>query len=93
MLLIVDKSIRGGICHSIYRCAIAYNKYMQDHDKDKEPSYLKHCGVNSFYGWAMLEKLPVYNSGWIKDTSQFSEHFLKSYSQENDEGCFIEVGF
>ena len=40
----------------------------------------------------MLEKLPVYNSGWIKDTSQFSEHFLKSYSQENDEGCFIEVG-
>ena len=28
MLLIVDKSIRGGICHSIYRCAIANNKYM-----------------------------------------------------------------
>ena len=35
MLLMVEKSIRGGICHSIYRYAKANNKYMKDYDKIK----------------------------------------------------------
>ena len=30
MLLMVEKVIRGGICHSIYRYAKANNKYMKD---------------------------------------------------------------
>ena len=34
MLLIVEKSIRGGICHFIYWYAKANNKYMRD-DKSK----------------------------------------------------------
>ena len=29
MLLMVEKGIRGGICHSIYRYAKATNKYMK----------------------------------------------------------------
>ena len=36
MLLIVEKGIRGGICHSIYQYAKANNKYMKDYDKNKE---------------------------------------------------------
>ena len=35
MLLMVEKGIRGGICHSIYRYAKANNKYMKDCDKKK----------------------------------------------------------
>ena len=35
MLLIVEKGIRGGICHSIYRYAKANNKYMKDMTKIK----------------------------------------------------------
>ena len=35
MLLIVEKSIRGGICHSVYWFAKANNKYMRDYDKNK----------------------------------------------------------
>ena len=31
MLLMVEKSIRGGICHSIYRYAKANKKYMKDY--------------------------------------------------------------
>ena len=38
MLLMVEKGIRGGICHSIYRYAKANNKYMKDYDKNKESS-------------------------------------------------------
>ena len=29
MLLMVENSIRGGICHSIYAYAKAYNKFMK----------------------------------------------------------------
>ena len=32
MLLMEEKGIRGGICHSIYEYAKAYNKYMKDYD-------------------------------------------------------------
>ena len=34
MLLMVEKGIRGGICHSIYRYTKANNKYMKDYDKN-----------------------------------------------------------
>ena len=36
MLLMVEKSIRGIVCHSIYRYPKANNKYMKDYDKNKE---------------------------------------------------------
>ena len=36
MLLMVEKDIRGGICHAIHRCAKANNKYMKDYDKSFE---------------------------------------------------------
>ena len=35
MLLMVEKGIRGGICHSIYRYSKAHNKYMKDYEKNK----------------------------------------------------------
>ena len=38
VLLMVEKFIRGGISHSIYRYAKANNKYMKDYDKNKKPS-------------------------------------------------------
>ena len=31
MLLMVEKSIRGIICHAIHRCVKANNKYMKDY--------------------------------------------------------------
>ena len=91
MLLMVQKGIRGGICHFIYRYAKANNKYMRDHDKNKESSCIQYWDVNNLYGWAMLQKLPVYNFEWIKYTSQFNEHFFKKFNEESDEGYFLEV--
>ena len=48
MLLMVEKGIRGRICHSIYRYAKAKNKYMR-HDKNKESQYIQYWDVNNLY--------------------------------------------
>ena len=78
MLLIVEKGIRGGICHAVYWYVKANSKYMKDYDKNKESLYLKYWDLNDLYGWEMSQKLPVSNFKWIEDTSQFNEDFMKS---------------
>ena len=92
-LLMVEKGIRGGICHSIYQYAKAKNKYMKDYDKNKESSYLKYWDVNNLYGWAMPQKLHVKNFKQDEDISEFDESFIKNYNNESEEGYFIEVDF
>ena len=77
MLLMVEKGIRGAICHSIYQYVKANNKYMKVYDKNKESSYLQYWDLNDLYGWAMSENLLVNNFEWIKDTSHFNEDFIK----------------
>ena len=91
MLLMVEKGIRGVICHAVHQYAKAINKYMKDYDENKESSYLKYWDVNSLYGWAMLQKLSVNKFEWIEGTSQFNEDFIKKYNEESNEGSFLEV--
>ena len=50
----VEKGIRGGICHSINRHAKANNEYMKDYDKNEQLSYFKYwlyiiCVVGQCY--------------------------------------------
>ena len=72
----VEKGIRGVICHFIHRYAKANNKYMKHYDKNKESSHIQYQDVNNLHGWASQE-LPVNNFEQIKDTSQFNELFEK----------------
>ena len=78
MLLMVEKGIRGGMCHAICHYAKANSKYTKDYDKIKESSCRKYWDVNNLYGWAMSQKLPVNNFEWIKEISQFKEDFTKN---------------
>ena len=91
ILLMVEKSIRGGICQVIYRCAKAYNKYMSNHDKRKIISYLMYLDANNLYGWEMSLKLPVNGFKWVRDLSKFNESFIKNYNENSDRGYFLEV--
>ena len=70
-MLLVEKGIRGKICHSLYRYAKANNKYMEDYDQNKELSYIQYYDVNNLYGWAMLQKLRV----TLRKKSQNAELF------------------
>ena len=71
MLLMVEKGIRGGICHAIYRYAKANNKYMKNYNKDKEKLFLHYLDDNNLYGWAMSQKLPAGGFEWKKNRSKF----------------------
>ena len=49
MLLMVEKGIRGGICHAIHKYAKANNKNMKNCDKNIISSYLMYLDANYFY--------------------------------------------
>ena len=49
MLLTVEESIRGGICHAIHQYAKTNNKFMNDCDENKESTYLKYWHINKLY--------------------------------------------
>ena len=48
MLMMVEKRIRGGICHAIHRYEKA-NKYMKNFDKNTESLYLIYLDANNLY--------------------------------------------
>ena len=42
----VEKRIRGGICHPIHQYAKANNKYIKNYDKNKETPFLMYWGLS-----------------------------------------------
>ena len=50
MLMMVEKGIRGGMCHAVYRYAKANNKYMKSYDKSIKSSYIQYLDANNLYG-------------------------------------------
>ena len=87
----VEKVIRGRICHAIHPYTKADYKYMKDLDKNKELLYLKYQNVNDLYRWALSQKLPVNGFKWVEKSSQFHEDFVKNYNEDSDEGYFLET--
>ena len=90
MVLMVEKGIQGGICHSIHRYAKANNKYIQNYNNNEESSYIQYLDTNNLYGWAMSKKLPVNGFKWL-DSDKINEDFIKNYDENNDKGYVLEV--
>ena len=91
MLLTVEEGIKGGICHAIQRYAKANNKYMNDYDRKKKPSYIQYLDANNLYGKAMTEKLPVRGFKWVNDISIIDEDFVKDYDKNDNKGYILDV--
>ena len=92
MLLMIEESIRGGICHAVHRYAKGNNEYMKNYDKSKESSYIQYLDANNLYGAAMSEKLPINGFKWVNDISGINKKFVKSYDKKNsDKGYILEV--
>ena len=78
----VEKCIRGGIYHSIYRYPKTNKKYMKDYDKNKESSYLQYWDVNN-----------LNNFEWIEDNSLFNEDFIKTIMKKVIKDIFLKLMF
>ena len=89
-LIMIEKRIRGGICHAIFWYAKANNKYIKNYNQNIELSYLMYLDGNNFYGWAMFQKLPVDRFKW-KKSSQLNKKFIKSYDEDSNKGYILEV--
>ena len=50
ILLMVEKGIKGVICHTPHRHAIANNKYLNNYNKNKESLYLMYLDANNLCG-------------------------------------------
>ena len=85
MLLMVEKSIRGPVCHALHQYGRANNKYMKDYNENKASSYLKYWDESNLYGKTMSQKLPVNDFKWVSDISESDEIFIKSYNKESDD--------
>ena len=87
----VEKGIRGGICHAIHRHAKANNKYMKNYDQNIESLCLMYLDANNLYGWAMSQKLPVNDFEWVEELSEFDGSFIKNYDENSNKGYILEV--
>ena len=91
MMLMVEKGIRGGICHAIHKYTKANNKYIKDYDKNKESSCIQYLDANNLYGWAMSQKLSIDGFKWKKEILKFNEDFIKNYNEDSYKRCILEV--
>ena len=53
--LFIQKELKGGISYIAKRYAKANNKYMNDYDPKKPPTFISYLDMNNLYGWAMSE--------------------------------------
>ena len=91
MLMIVEKGIKGGICHAIHRYAKANNKYVKNYNKSIKSSCLIYLNANNLYGQAMFQKLRADGFKWKKNVSKFDEGFIKNYDEDSNKGYIFEV--
>ena len=86
MLLMIEKGIRSGICHSIYRHFKANDKYMKVYKENEESSYIIYMDANDLYGYVISKKLLVDCFQWVENLSEIDE-----YDDDSSIGYFIEA--
>ncbi|XP_065639659.1 uncharacterized protein LOC136072381 [Hydra vulgaris] len=82
MILVIKQGIRGGISMVPNRLGTANNKYIENYDEGKEPTYIQYLDANNLFGWAMSKPLPTHGFEWM------SEEELKNWKSTS---CILEV--
>lgn len=89
-LLIVEKSMRGGICHAGHWYVKVNNNYIKHHNRNKGFPYVMYWDLND-YGWAMSQKLSLGGFECTESISQFNEDFIKCCKEDSNIGYFLEA--
>ena len=81
MLLMVEKGIRGGICQATHRYAKANNKYMKNHDKNKESSYIQYYDASILFMLKQKIFMKIFRmmlkKGLIHQIIKSKDHYLQ----------------
>ena len=85
--LFIEKELRGGI-YVVTRYAQANNKYMNDHDSKRPPTFISYLDMNNLYDWTMSEYLPYEEFQWLKNVDEFD---VMSISEKSLTGYLLEV--
>ena len=85
--LFIEKGLRGGI-YVVKRYAQANNKYMNDHDSKRPPTFISYLDMNNLYDWTMSEYLPYEEFKWLKNVDEFD---VMSISEKSLTGYLLEV--
>ena len=77
MLLMIERGIKGGMCHSTHIYAETNNKIYEKNDKNIISLYLEYLDVNNLYGCGMskIEEMR-------KTLSKFKEDFIKNFDEK-----------
>ena len=98
MLLMVEQGIRVGICHAIHRYFEVNNKYIKNHDKSEEFSFLEYLDANNVYSWEYMSHMSIcliYVSVSqplpVKNLSKIDEDFINNYDEDSDKGYIFDA--
>ena len=86
--LFIEKVLRGGISYIAKRYAKASNKYLNEYDPKKSPTFISYLDMNNLYGWAMSEYSPNDGFKWLENVDKFN---IMSISDKIPIGYFLEV--
>ena len=89
MYNVVELNIRGGVSCISKRYARANNPYMkEEYDSSQPISYLIDLDMNSLYGLAMMETLPIGKFRWLTSDEIATKLTLKKIKQLNPKGKY-----
>ena len=91
MHLFIEKGLRGGISVASNRKAVANNKYLQNHNKDKESKYIAYFDCTNLYGFPMTHSLPYKGFKWIDPKDYKLPSYKKLCSNTLTKGHILEV--
>jgi hypothetical protein len=80
--------MRGEVSYIAHRYRKANNKYMKDHDPNKESKHIMYLDANNLYGWAMSQSLPTAGFRWLNTDKEID---LDKYDENSDKGLVLEV--
>ena len=94
MLLMVEKGIRGGICHAIHRYARANNKSMKNYDKQKILIY----SILRFKQFVWMGNVSKIACRWFQMKKNMLNLMktcknVKNYDEDGGKGYIFEVDF
>ena len=83
--------MRGGLCDSSTRYAIANNKYMKNYDHSQKSIYIMHFDINSMYGHIMRSYPLPYDEFSFLTNEEIRDFNIWDYDINSEYGYILNI--